>query len=105
MLDREDSGEPDAPIVCAAFPGEEATLSGKTYLQKEWFVPVTDPAVLIRVIDKSARANLMQADLAAHGITDLGRIQRRGFSHDDFPGRGAPEVQLRIDGERMVLAR
>lgn len=102
-LTGEDSGTAEAPIVYAAAPGESAVLFGGTELDKAWFVPVTAPAILARVICPEARTRLLQCDLGARGITDYGELSRRGF-HKANLGR-TPPVELYIEGERMTRAR
>ncbi len=102
-LTKEDSGTAEAPIVYATAPGESAALFGGTELDKAWFVPVTDPAVLARVIDPEARPRLLQCDLGAREITDYGELSRRGF-HKANLGK-TPPVELYVGGERMTRAR
>jgi hypothetical protein len=68
-LTAEDSGSAAAPIVYRAQPGEEVRLVGGRQVTN--FQPVTDAAVLTR-LDEAARGQVLQADLKALGITDLG---------------------------------
>ena len=103
-LTAEDSGTADAPLVYASAPGESATLFGGTPLPREGFTPVTDPAVLERVICAEARGKLLQCDLRAHGIGDYGKLSRHGF-HKANRLRKTPPVMLYVGGKRMTLAR
>jgi hypothetical protein len=70
-LAAEDSGTADAPIEWRARPGEEVRISGGVWIQK--FRPVTDPAVLRR-LDPAARGKVLEADLRAAGVKDLGQV-------------------------------
>ncbi len=103
-LTAEDSGTADAPIVYASAPGEVATLFGGTPLQREWFTPVSDAALLERVISAETRGRLLQYDLKAAGITDYGELSRHGF-HKANLLRKTPPVMLYVGGKRMTLAR
>ena len=100
----EDSGTPDAPIVYAAYPGEKARLFGGRNLNREWFKPVTDAAVLNRVISKAARSRLLECDLGSYGITNCGELQRRGFGCGQNPNPAAPSY-LYCGDIRLTLAR
>lgn len=102
-LTAEDSGTADAPIVYASAPGETATLFGGIPLRRDWFAPVTDPAVLERVISADARGKLLQCDLKGHGISDYGELSRRGF-HKANLGR-TPPPELYVNGKRLTRAR
>ena len=71
-LTREDSGAADAPIRYRARKGDEVRISGGRVVTG--FAPVTDPAVLARM-DEGARGQVLQADLRAQGVTDLGEVK------------------------------
>lgn len=58
-LSCDDSGTPEAPIVYAAAPGEIPILSGMVALRPDWFEPVSDRAILDRVIAPTARERLL----------------------------------------------
>ena len=96
-LTEQDSGEADAPIVYAAYPDEEPRFTGGVTV--DGFEPVTDEAILSR-LPEEARAHVVQANLPAQGITDLGSLEPRGFGQ---PGRPTPEVFF--NGEPLELAR
>lgn len=101
-LSAEDSGEPEARITYCAHDGEEVRLVGGRTLNADCFAPVKDHEILARVISAEARAKLLQVDLKAQGITDYGRLSRRGFLADEH--QPAP-AELFINGKRMTLAR
>jgi hypothetical protein len=103
-LTEEDSGTADAPIVYRSYPGETARLSGGTNLDRSDFEPVTDPAVLERIVEPDARGKVVRFDLAAHGLTDYGELSRHGYWKASDISK-LPPMELYIDGQGMTLAR
>ncbi len=93
QLTAQDSGTPTAPIIYRAYPGEEVCLIGGRELDPSWCKPVKDPAILARVGEPS-HSKLLQADLAAHGITDYGEMSHAG-----------PMLELFCNGRRLPVAR
>ncbi len=93
LLGREDSG-----VVYTAAMGEDVRLSGGVGLSA--FRPVSDPEVLAR-LDPAARDYVMEVDLRAAGVSEIGDIVSRGF---DRPIRPA-HSELFFGGRRMHLAR
>ncbi len=96
-LTAEDSGTADAPIVYAASEGETAVLTGAATLGG--FVPVTDPSVLAR-LPEEARGHVLQTDLLAAGVTDLGKLLPHGFGQ-----AAVPLPELFFNGRPLTLAR
>lgn len=88
-LTAEDSGTEAAPIVYRGAEGEQVVISGGKLVGG--FKPTTDPAVLAR-LDESARGKVMEADLKAQGIEDLG-------------GVNANRLEFYFGGKPMTLAR
>jgi hypothetical protein len=70
-LTADDSGAAGAPIVYRARPDEEVRLVGGVEIPN--FQPVVDPVVLKR-LDASARGKVVQADVRALGVKDLGQV-------------------------------
>jgi len=97
-LSAEDAGTEQAPVIYSAWPGEQVRLVGGRMVSD--FGPVTDPAVLER-LSPGARANVLQSDLPAQGITDFGGLKPRGFSR---PMHEAA-LELFFGGTPMTLAR
>ncbi|MEW6357595.1 MAG: right-handed parallel beta-helix repeat-containing protein [Planctomycetota bacterium] len=97
LLDAQDSGAPDAPIVYRAYPGERVCLQGGPTVPPDAFKPTTDSKVLDR-LDPIVRGKVLQADLRALGITELGSFP---VKYNGFPA--APE--LFFNDQRMTLAR
>ncbi len=94
----EDSGEAAKQIVYRATAEGQARITGGrsvTGWQK-----VADPAVVAR-LESAARANILQADLKALGITDFGKLRSRGFGRSSVPAG----LELFYKDQPMTLAR
>ena len=100
-LEQQDSGLPNAPIVYRAVEGETPIFTGGQTIRG--FTPVQDPAILAR-LPEEARAHVMQTDLRAAGIADLGQFRPAGYgSGAGFTSRVL--LQLFCDGKTMPIAR
>ncbi|MBU6401846.1 MAG: hypothetical protein KGS61_16130, partial [Verrucomicrobia bacterium] len=97
-LAAEDSGSAGAPVVYGAARGEAVRILGGRPVTN--WQPVTDRQVLDR-LDPAARGQVWQADLKAAGITDYGRLTRRGFGGSDHPA----QLELFFADRPMTLAR
>lgn len=96
-----DTGAADAPIVYRAADGACPIFSGGISLSG--FAPVSDAAILAR-LPEQARANVLQADLKAHGVTTLGPLVLGGFaSGNGF--KTYPVNELFFNGDAMQMAR
>ncbi|MFE5339496.1 Ig-like domain-containing protein [Isoptericola sp. NPDC056578] len=104
LLGEEDSGTADAPITYRSYPGERATISGGKELPYDGFSPVTDEAVLDRIIETSAHDDVLQIDLRDLGIDDYGQLSRHGYWKANDVST-TPPMELYVDGEDMTLAR
>ncbi len=96
-LTAEDSGTPESPVAFRAAEGEEARILGGRTISG--WKPVNDPQVLSR-LDEKARGKVLQTDLKAQGITDLGKLRSRGFGRPITPAH----LELFFEGRRMTLA-
>ncbi len=97
VLGPQDSGTETAPVVWQAAPREKVRLIGGPTMPASSFGPVTNQAILNR-LDLAVRGKVVQADLAAFGIKDLGNYP------DLF--RGVPMVpELFFNDQRMTVAR
>lgn len=94
---REDSGTAAAPVLYRAAAGETARLSGGVKIA-DWR-PVDDAPTLAR-LHPEARGHVMRADLAAHGVTDLGGPLQGAGSRTSDPG-----LELFFGGRPMTVAR
>ncbi len=97
-LTKQDGGSAKAPIVYRAYKDESVRLIGGKAVTG--FKPVTDPAVLDR-IDEAARGKVLQVDLKGLGITDYGKLMRRGFGCPVHPAA----LELFFQDRPMTLAR
>lgn len=97
VLTAEDSGVEGSPIVYRARKGEEVRLLGGRVVNG--WQPVSDPAVLSK-LDESARGKVLQADLKAQGITDLGEM-----SPGQTWGQSAAGFELFFQNTPTTLAR
>ena len=98
VLGPEDSGTAAAPVVyCAAQTGDTRLIGG---LLLSDLAPIRDPAVIAR-LPAPARDHVLQADLGALDVEDMGGLSSRGFSRPIIPSH----TELFYDGRRMQLAR
>ncbi|MCC5829728.1 MAG: right-handed parallel beta-helix repeat-containing protein [Phycisphaeraceae bacterium] len=97
-LTAEDSGRPGAPTVWRARePGTVKLYGGR---RLTGFAPVTDEDALKRIPGQAAD-RVVQLNLRAMGIEDLGRLHIRGFGQPTPPAT----VELFFNGRPMTLAR
>lgn len=93
-----DSGTESSPIVYRAYKDEPVRFIGGK--QVDGFTPISDPAILKR-IDEKSRGKILQTDLRAHGITDFGQVSPQKF--------GGPVhstgLELFFNDKPMTLAR
>lgn len=92
-----DSGAASRRVTYRARPGAEVRLVGGKVIA-DW-QPVTDPAVLSR-LDEGARGHILQADLRAQGVSDLGQMKPGPTWAQSEPG-----LELLFRDEPMTLAR
>ena len=94
-LGEQDSGTAEAPIVYRAADGEEVRLVGGKAVAN--WQPVNDAAVLKR-LDPAAKGHVLQAELKAAGIADVGAY---GIRFRTPPAM----AELFFNDQRMTLAR
>lgn len=100
-LNAQDSGTTEAPVVYRCAPGEEVRLVGGREIPDKAFKPATDPDTLKR-LDPVAHRKVMQVDLKALGITEYGRLTRRGgIERNTLPAA----LELFYNDRPMPLAR
>jgi len=100
-LTAEDSGTAQAPVVYRAADDETPRFNAGARVTG--FKPVTDEAILQRLPDE-ARGKVLQTDLKAQGIADLGTFEPGGFSS----GRGFkthPMLEVFFDGQVLPFSR
>ncbi|MCX5658456.1 MAG: right-handed parallel beta-helix repeat-containing protein, partial [Planctomycetota bacterium] len=97
-LGEADSGSAAGPIVYRAMPGAEVRVMGGRSLAT--WTPIDDSAVLDR-LDPAARTHVLQADLKALGVGELGPMLSRGFARGSQPAG----VELFFNQQPMTVAR
>jgi len=93
----QDSGTEAAPIVYRGRPEAEVRVVGGRVVTG--WQPVTDPIVLAQ-LDDAARSRVLQTDLKAQGITDLGEMKPGSTWAQSEPG-----LELFFQDQPMTLAR
>jgi hypothetical protein len=99
-LSASDAGTPSTPITWRGYPGEEARVVGAARLDPSWFTTVLSTSRVWNRLDPSAQGQVVQADLAAHGITNYATLQVRGTWE---PAKAA--LELFFTNAPMPLAR
>jgi hypothetical protein len=100
-LEAQDSGSDRAPVVFRAANGEQPIFSGGVRLRL--FSPVQDEGIRAR-LPREVRGKVRQADLAAHGVTNVWPLTLGGFAS----GRGFvshPVMELYQEGRPLPRAR
>ncbi|GCL40568.1 MULTISPECIES: right-handed parallel beta-helix repeat-containing protein [Nostocales] len=98
ILNAEDSGTKDSPIVYRPYLNEQVRLSGGKEIRD--FYPVNDHSIL-KQMQPVARGKILQVDLKAQGITDYGQLSPRGFGRPDHPS----PLELFFADQPMHIAR
>jgi hypothetical protein len=100
-LNDADSGTAESPVVYRSVPAGEVRISGGKRIPSTTFKTVTDTDLLAR-LDPAARDHVVQADLKSLGITDFGKLNRRGgIRRDTFTSA----LELFFNDQPMTLAR
>lgn len=100
ILNENDSGGPDAPIVWRTLPDENVRVTGGKSIPWEKFKKINNKATLGR-LSKSAAQNVLQMNLNELGIHDFGQITQYGHAMSVTP---AP-IEVFFNNETMTLAR
>ncbi len=100
VLNENDAGEPERPIVWRAIKGHKVSITGGMTVPSDKFRPVTEGGILKRLNPEIAR-KVLQVDLKALGITDFGKHTQYGHGHAVTE---AP-LELFFNQEPMTLAR
>jgi hypothetical protein len=105
---KEDSGTPEAPIVYRSYPGEKAVLVGGASINPKDFTKVTDKGILDRIIDETARTQIVSVNLKAKGFYNIGEPYLEGaYSYSDKLGLTKPAraPELFVNGKLMTVSR
>lgn len=100
VLNENDSGEPDAPIVWRTLPGEDVIVTGGMRILPEKFNKVSNKAILKR-LSKNAAQNVLQVKLKKQGIQAFGEIKQYGHA---MPVTTS-QMEVFFNNEAMTLAR
>ncbi len=87
------------PTICQAYKKEKVTFYGGRAIPREKISPVTDEAVLSRIIDKRARKKVLQVDLSDYSDYLLRGCDRHAYHRRNFP------IEFYMNGKAMELAR
>lgn len=105
VLDSGDSGSANGPVIYRNYGNEIPILIGGSVVTN--FQTVTNAAILSR-LTASAQANVLVANLAAQGITNLGTLTNHG-NYTWYEQIGQPEQpwhsELLFEDRAMQLAR
>jgi len=109
VLEQQDSGTDNAPIVYRAFPNENVTVSGGKKIKLADFTPVTDGGIIAR-LPKESRNKVLQFDLKNIGITKVDKMPLYGHGMSVLQQRteyktGVQSVELFLNNEEMKIAR
>ena len=101
VLNRQDGSTSTFPVFYRAYKDEKVRLSGGMRLDPAWFSQVTDASPIWNRLQSSAKGNLYQVDLPAHGVTDFGTLIRRGIGQQNL----VSGLELAFNNDLMELAR
>jgi len=96
----EDSGEPENPVVYAAYPGEKVVFSGGRRIPPDRVEQVTDERIL-KLLPAEVRQKVRQVNLHELGIHDTGRLRNVGFARP----YGPVWLELFVNKQPLQLAR
>ena len=99
-LTQQDSGTADSPITYRAYPGEDVRLQGGQELNGNSFTPAGTTGAGAR-LRPDVRSKIMQFDLGAAGITNIGDIMQTGYG---LPPGDEPS-EIFFNGAPMTMAR
>jgi len=84
------------PMIISAYNNEKVVITSSVSIPGSAFKPITDTAIMDRLRD-SAKSAVVQVDLKAMGITELGKIVGGN--------QGGPNYQIYVNGNEYIPAR
>lgn len=99
-LTEADSGSDFSPLTICAEDNEQVTLKKSVTIPKSEVMEAPE-SIKAKIIDSSARNNIKYVNLYNLGITDFGKITRRGYGITSPSAQG----ELYINGKRGTLSR
>ncbi len=95
-LNEKHSSKNGIPMIISAYNNEKVVITNSLSIPGSAFKPVTDVAIMDRLRD-SAKSAVVQVDLKAMGVTQLGEILRGSL--------GGPNYQVFVNGNEYIPAR
>lgn len=99
VLEPQDSGTQEAPIVYSAYPGEEVSFSGAHQVDMSGAAVVTDESILAKLPEES-RGKVIQINLKAQGISEIKKVMQTYYGVYKNP-----DPDLLWNGEFLTIAR
>ena len=99
LLDKEDSGTDENPLIIKSYRQEKAHIIGGREIKG--FKPLNKNSTAYTRIPKKSRDNVLQINLKKLDINDFGQMTARGFGRKIQPSG----LQLYFNGQPMTLAR
>jgi hypothetical protein len=100
ILDEQDGGSDEAPVIWIAAAGEDVRISGGRRLSAKEFTPVKNKQILKRLL-ANAHGKVLEIDLHALGIRNFGKHIQYGHGLSVV----ASPMELFFKGEPMILAQ
>lgn len=109
ILERQDSGTKEFPVIYMAYPGERVVISGGPAVRLGEFSAVKDPEIIRRLVPEAAQS-ILQLNLKERGIEDFGELPLYGHSMHFLEEMtefrtGAKASEVFFEEEPMTLAR
>lgn len=113
ILEAQDSGTRENPVVYCAYPGEKVMFTGSVSIPNNAFSKVDDEKILSRIITPEARDKIYSANFEELGFEDIGNILWPGaysYSVNNYDANwiakpDAPTPELYLDGKLQTIAR
>lgn len=100
ILDEQDGGSDEAPVIWIAAAGEDVRISGGRRLSAKEFTPVKNKQILKRLL-ANAHGKVLEIDLHALGIRNFGKHIQYGHGLSVV----ASPMELFFKGAPMILAQ
>lgn len=109
MLDENDSGTENAPVIYRPWKDEKVSFIGGAEIPLSDFKSVSDENILAR-LHPNAKEKIVYVNLKEYGVTEYGTLNPYGnilsiYNVVNFPYKTAGQNELFVDGKRMTAAR
>ena len=95
-----DSGTENFPLTIKNYEGEKVRITGGVDIAADKLSKAS-AAVTSKIIDENAREHIMSVNLYENGVSDLGKISRRGHQVSE---NLIAQAQVSVDAKDMKLA-